>query len=81
MIKKDFNNLGMFTLVGSSWGGGVALTLAHLLEAEGKHTTVILFDGAPETVQTWTNSISSDLDFNILERYFTITNQVNKSIC
>lgn len=80
VIKKDFKNLGVFTLVASSWGGGLALTLAHLLEAEGKYTVVILFDGAPQTVQLWTNSISSDLDFNILMHYFTITNQIRAQL-
>ena len=76
-LKRDFPNLDVYTFIGVSWSGTVALLLAQLLEADNKQVTVILLDAAPDPVQNWAKTLTDDLDSKLIDRYFTISQQVS----
>lgn len=75
-LKRDFPKLDVFTFIGVSWSGALALLLAQLLEAEKKQVTLILIDAAPDPVQNWVKTLIDDLDSNLITKYFTLNQKV-----
>lgn len=71
VLKRDFNYIGIFTLLAETWGGTVALSLAQLLEADGKQVILLLVDGSPENTKTIFQPLLENIDGKLIKRYIS----------
>lgn len=63
-------------MIGSGWGGIIALKIALFFEAEGRSISIILLDAEPLSVQKWASVLKDDLEIELLNRYFNIDEKV-----
>ncbi|XP_014245947.1 fatty acid synthase-like [Cimex lectularius] len=77
LLKFPYN---VFTLVADDWGGALALSVAKLLEADGKFVSVIMLDAAPQTVQEWVKTIYDSNGLKMISKYIKVHPKVKKTL-